>query len=36
MKKIEIASLLALNNKFAFLDEIDSGLDFDAIKIIAS
>lgn len=35
MKKIEIATLLSLNNKFAFLDEIDSWLDFDAMKIIA-
>ena len=34
-KKNEILQLLTLNPKFAILDEIDSGLDVDAIKIVA-
>jgi Fe-S cluster assembly ATP-binding protein len=35
-KKMEIASLLALEPKVAFLDEIDSGLDIDAMKSIGA
>jgi len=35
-KKMEIASLLTLGAKLAFLDEIDSGLDVDALKIVSS
>ncbi len=35
-KKMEIASLLSLDPKLAFLDEIDSGLDIDAMKAIGS
>lgn len=34
-KKMEIASLLTLGAKLAFLDEIDSGLDVDALKSIS-
>jgi len=34
-RKMEIASLLSLNAKFAFLDEIDSGLDVDGIAQVA-
>jgi Fe-S cluster assembly ATP-binding protein len=33
-KKMEIAALLTLDAKLAFLDEIDSGLDFDSLKSI--
>lgn len=33
-KKMEIASLLTIGARFAFLDEIDSGLDIDALKSI--
>ncbi len=36
-KKMEIASLLSLDNfSFAFLDEIDSGLDFDALSVVVT
>lgn len=35
-KKMEIASLLTLGAQLAFLDEIDSGLDVDALKIVSS
>lgn len=35
-KKMEMLFLLSLNYKLAFLDEIDSWLDFDAVKIIAN
>ena len=34
-KKSEILQLLSLNPKFAILDETDSGLDIDALKIVA-
>lgn len=34
-KKMEMASLLMMPYKLAFLDEIDSGVDIDAIKAIA-
>jgi Fe-S cluster assembly ATP-binding protein len=34
-KKMELLSLLTLGNGCAFLDEIDSGVDVDALKIIA-
>lgn len=34
-KKNEILQLLILNPKFAILDETDSGLDIDALKIVA-
>ncbi len=34
-KKSEIFQLLSLNPKFAILDETDSGLDIDALKIVA-
>ena len=34
-KRNEILQLKLLNPKFAFLDEIDSGLDVDAMKIVA-
>lgn len=34
-KKMEILQLLLLKPKFAILDEIDSGLDIDALKIVA-
>jgi Fe-S cluster assembly ATP-binding protein len=34
-KKLEILQLLVLNPSFAILDETDSGLDIDALKIIA-
>lgn len=33
-KKIEVASLLTLSPKIAFLDEIDSGIDIDTIREI--
>ncbi len=35
-KKMEIASLLTLGAKLAFLDEIDSGLDVDALKAVST
>jgi Fe-S cluster assembly ATP-binding protein len=35
-KKMEIASLLTLGAKLAFLDEIDSGLDVDALKAVSA
>ena len=35
-KKNEILQMLLLNPKFAMLDEIDSGLDVDAIQVVAS
>ena len=35
-KKSEIFQLLSLNPKFAILDETDSGLDIDALRIVAS
>lgn len=35
-KKNEILQLLTLNPKLAILDEIDSGLDVDAIKIVSN
>jgi Fe-S cluster assembly ATP-binding protein len=34
-KRHEIAQLELLNPKFAILDEIDSGLDIDAVKVVA-
>ncbi len=34
-KRLELLQLLVLNPKVAILDEIDSGLDVDAIKIVA-
>ncbi len=34
-KRAEILQLLALEPRYAFLDETDSGLDVDAIKIVA-
>lgn len=34
-KRTEIAQLLILRPKFAILDEIDSGLDVDSLKIVA-
>lgn len=34
-KKLELLQLLMLNPKVAILDEIDSGLDVDAIKMVA-
>lgn len=34
-KRLELLQLLILNPKIAILDEIDSGLDVDAIKIVA-
>lgn len=34
-KRAEIAQLLVLKPKFAILDEIDSGLDVDSLKIVA-
>ncbi len=34
-KKIEMVSLLTLNPKLAFLDEIDSGVDVDTVRDIA-
>lgn len=34
-KKMEIASLLTLGATFAFFDEIDSGLDIDALKSVS-
>lgn len=34
-KRLEILQMLLLNPKVAILDEIDSGLDVDAIKIVA-
>ena len=35
-KRAEIAQLLVLSPKFAILDEIDSGLDVDSLKVVAS
>ena len=35
-KKNEILQMLVLNPKIAMLDEIDSGLDVDALKVVAS
>lgn len=34
-KRAEVAQLLVLKPKFAILDEIDSGLDVDSLKIVA-
>jgi Fe-S cluster assembly ATP-binding protein len=34
-KKLELLQMMVLNPKVAILDEIDSGLDIDAIKIVA-
>ncbi len=34
-KRAEIAQLLVLRPKFAILDEIDSGLDIDSLRVIA-
>lgn len=34
-KQMEIIQLLTLNPKYAILDEIDSGLDVDALKMVA-
>lgn len=34
-KRMEIAQLLVLKPKYAILDEIDSGLDVDSLKIVA-
>ncbi|CAN5156473.1 Fe-S cluster assembly ATPase SufC [soil metagenome] len=34
-KRAEIAQLLVLKPKFAILDEIDSGLDVDSLKVVA-
>lgn len=36
MKKMEMAHLLLTNPDFAFLDEIDSWLDFDAHKVVVA
>ncbi len=35
-KRAEIAQLLVLKPKFAILDEIDSGLDVDSLKVVAT
>jgi len=35
-KRLEIVQLLVLKPKFAILDEIDSGLDVDSLKIVAA
>jgi Fe-S cluster assembly ATP-binding protein len=35
-KKIELLSLLTIDAKLAFLDEIDSGLDIDALKTVSN
>lgn len=35
-KKMEIASLMTLGARLAFLDEIDSGLDVDALKTVSN
>ncbi|MCF7812396.1 Fe-S cluster assembly ATPase SufC [Candidatus Gracilibacteria bacterium] len=35
-RKMEMASLLTIDPKIAFLDEIDSGIDVDAMKAIAT
>ncbi len=35
-KRLEIAQLELLNPKFSILDEIDSGLDIDALKVVAA
>jgi Fe-S cluster assembly ATP-binding protein len=35
-KKLEMASLLTLDTKLAFLDEIDSGIDVDTLKAIGA
>lgn len=34
-KRVEITQLLVLKPKFAILDEIDSGLDVDSLKVVA-
>lgn len=34
-KRMEIAQMLMLNPRFAILDETDSGLDIDALKVVA-
>lgn len=34
-KKIELLSLLTIDAQLAFLDEIDSGLDIDALKVVS-
>ena len=34
-KKLEMLQLLVLNPKMVILDEIDSGLDIDAIKVVS-
>ncbi len=34
-KRNEILQLLMLEPKFALLDEIDSGLDIDALKVVS-
>lgn len=34
-KRMEVAQLLILQPKFAILDEVDSGLDLDSLKIVA-
>lgn len=34
-KRTEVAQLLVLKPKFAILDEIDSGLDIDSLKVVA-
>lgn len=35
-KRVEVAQLIALNPKYAILDEIDSGLDVDSLKLVAN
>lgn len=35
-KRMEVSQLLVLKPKFAVLDEIDSGLDIDSLKIVAN
>ena len=35
-KKSEILQMLALKPKLAIIDEIDSGLDFDSLKVISA
>ncbi len=35
-KKLECVSLFTIGAKLAFLDEIDSGLDFDALKLVVA
>jgi len=34
-KRMEILQMMSINPKFAFLDEIDSGLDIDALKYVS-